>query len=187
SVVFGNSATGIPISQIGQWTFVAGPAGSGDSIGFNAIDSHQAFNNPRAIATVTAQAAANNPPVVTASNQTVAAGASIALSQLFSWSDPDPGDSVTGFAVQDRSSGGGHLFLNGVQQVDSVVFGNSATGIPISQIGQWTFVAGPAGSVDSIGFNAIDSHQAFNNPGAIATVTAQAAANNPPVVTASNQ
>src|SRR5262249_1414836 len=102
---------------------------------------------------------------------TVAAGTAISLSTLFSYSDPDAGDSVTGFAVQDRSTGGGHLFLNGVQQADNVVFGNTATGIPISQIGQWAFVAGPGGSVDSIGFSPIDSHQAFSN--ATATVTAQ--------------
>ena len=187
NTVFGNTLTGIPISQIGQWTFVAGPSGSVDSIGFNAIDSHNAFNNPGAIATVTAQST-NNPPVVTVTNKTVAAGTSIALSQLFAWSDPDSGDSVTGFAVQDKSSGGGHLFLNGVQQADNTVFGNTLTGIPISQISQWTFVAGPSGSVDSIGFNAIDSHNAFNNPGATATVTVPAApANNPPTVTVTNK
>src|SRR5256885_14530193 len=50
-------------------------------------------------------------------------------------------------------------------QADNVVFGNSTFGIPISQIGQWTFVAGPGGSVDQIGFNAIDSHGAFNKIG----------------------
>src|SRR2546428_157223 len=115
---------------------------------------------------------ANNAPTVTIHNQTVAPGTSIGLSTLFSFSDPDAGDSVVGFAVQDRSAGGGHLFLNGVQQADNTVFGNSTFGIPIGQIGQWTFVAGPGGSADDIGFNAIDSHAAFNNPGAVATVTA---------------
>ena len=101
---------------------------------------------------------ANTAPSATGHNQTVAAGTGISLSTLFTYFDPDAGDSVTGFAVQDRSAGGGHLFQNGVQQSDNVVFGNTATGIPISQIGQWSFVAGPGGSVDSIGFNAIDSH-----------------------------
>src|SRR5437588_750142 len=106
---------------------------------------------------------ANNPPIVTVTNKTVSAGSSIALSQLFSWSDPDAGDSVTGFSVQDRTAGGGHLFLNGVQQADNVVFGNSATGIPIGQIDQWTFHAGSSGVADQVGFNAIDSHNVFNS------------------------
>jgi hypothetical protein len=114
---------------------------------------------------------ANNAPTATGHNQTVAPGTGIALSTLFTFFDPDAGDSVTGFAVQDKSAGGGHLFLNGVQQADNFVFGNTATGIPINQLSQWTFVAGPAGSVDSIGFSPIDSHQAFSN--ATATVTAQ--------------
>jgi hypothetical protein len=132
--------------------------------------------------TVAAQTTSNNPPIVTVTNQTVAAGTVIQMRQIFLWFDPDAGDSVTGFSVQDRTAGGGHLFLNGVQQADNNVFGNTATGIPISQIGQWTFVAGPSSSVDTIGFNAIDSHNAFNSPSATATVTAQAATNQAPVI-----
>src|SRR5207253_490408 len=128
--------------QISQWTFVAGPGGSGGQIGFNAIDSHQAFNNPGAVATVTATAA-NNPPTVTVTNKTVTAGTSIALSQLFAWSDPDVGDSVTGFAVQDKFAGGGHLFLYGVQHSDNVLLSFPTRRSPDLQISQWTFVAGP--------------------------------------------
>src|SRR5207249_428817 len=53
----------------------------------------------------------NNSPTATGNSQTVTAGTSIALSSLFTYSDPDSGDSVTGFAVRDRSAGGGHLYL----------------------------------------------------------------------------
>ncbi len=84
-------------------------------------------------------AAPDNPPVVTVTNKTVAAGTVIPLSQLFSYSDPDAGDSVTAFAVRDRTLGGGYLTLNGAHQTDGAVFDE----IPISQIGQWAFVAGP--------------------------------------------
>src|SRR3954471_17580035 len=120
---------------------------------------------------------ANNKPTATGHSQTVAPGTSTPLSTLFSYSDPDAGDSVTGFAVQDQTSGGGFLTLNGVAQSANVVFGNTATGIPISQIGQWAFVAGSSGQVDTIGFSPIDSHQAFSN--ASTTVTAQSTNNSP--------
>ncbi len=184
NVVFGNTATGIPINQISQWTFVAGPAGSSDSVGFNAIDSHDAFNSPGAVATVTVPAAApDNPPVVTVTNKTVTAGTVIPLSQLFSYSDPDAGDSVTAFAVRDRTLGGGYLTLNGAHQTDGAVFDE----IPIGQIGQWAFVAGPSGASDTIGFNAYDSHGVFSTA-VTATVTVPAAApDNPPVVTITNK
>src|SRR5438309_2194192 len=101
----------------------------------------------------------NHNPTATGHSQTLAPGQSVSLSTLFTYSDPDSGDSVTGFAVEDHTSGGGYLTLNGVRQADNTVFGNTATGISISQIGQWAYVAGPNGSVDTIGFSPIDSHQ----------------------------
>src|SRR3954469_4157888 len=127
----------------------------------------------------------NNAPTATGHSQTVAPGTGTPLSTLFSYSDPDAGDSVTGFAVQDKTSGGGYLTLNGVAQSANVVYGNTATGIPISQISQWAFVAGASGQVDTIGFSPIDSHQAFSN--ATTTVTGQAASNNSPTATGHSQ
>ncbi len=77
---------------------------------------------------------------------------------------------MTAFAVRDRTLGGGYLTLNGAHQTDGAVFDE----IPISQIGQWAFVAGPSGASDTIGFNAYDGHGMYNIATA-ATVTAQSA------------
>ncbi len=72
---------------------------------------------------------------------------------------------------RDRTLGGGYLTLNGAHQTDGAVFDE----IPIGQIGQWAFVAGPSGASDTIGFNAYDSHGVFSTAVA-ATVTVPAAA-----------
>src|SRR5207248_1977441 len=176
NVVFGNTETGRRIRQSSQCSFAAGAAGAVDSIGFSPIDSHQAFSN--ATASVTSQST-NNPPTATAHNQNVARGTSIALTTPYTFSYPDAGDSVTGFAVQDKSAGGGHLYLNGVQQSDYVVFGPPAPGPPLFPYTTLFRSAGAAGAVDSIGFSPIDSHQAFSN--ATASDTSQST-NNPPLV-----
>ena len=139
----------IPISQIGQWAFVAGPAGSTSTIGFNAIDSRGAFN-PSAVSTVNVAAAAAHDPTASGTTVTKQAGQSTPLTSLFSYSDAD--NDIVAFAVKDRELGGGYLTKNGVQQTENALFDN----IPISQIGQWAFVAGPAGSTSTIGFNAIE-------------------------------
>ena len=77
---------------------------------------------------------ANSAPTATPHNQTVAPGTAVPLSTLFTYSDPNGIGDIVGFSVRDASAGGGHLFLNGVQQTDNVVFGNSTFGIPIGQI-----------------------------------------------------
>jgi Peptidase M10 serralysin C terminal len=112
---------------------------------------------------------APNTPVT--HDQTVASGTSVALSTLFTGlTDPDSGDSVTHVWVSDRSTGGGHLTLNGVVQNDNQAYGP----IPISQLSQWAFLAG---GTDTIAFQTVDSHGAFS-AGAFATVTASAPAPN---------
>ena len=125
--------------------------------------------------------ATNHQPTATGTDRTVAAGTSISLSQLFSYSDPDAGDSITAFALRDRSVGGGYLTLNGVAQAENTLFDN----IPISQIGQWAFVAGAGGSVDTIGFNAYDTHGAYNSS-VTASVTAQAHDTSPPTLSSAS-
>ena len=97
----------------------------------------------------------------------------IPLTTLFSYSDQDGSSDIVGFAVQDVANGGGYLTLNGVKQSDNVVYGDSTYGIPIGQIVQWSYVVGTSGSIDTVHFNAIDSHGAYNSPAASATVTAQ--------------
>ena len=170
-ILYGNSEFGIPISQIGQWAFVAGTAGTVDSIGFNVDDQYGQFN-PTVTATVSAQASQlPSKPTATANSQAVAAGTSIPLSTLFSYSAASA-DSIVGFDVEETSSGSGYLTLNGVKQSAGILYGNSEFGIPIGQIGQWAFVAGTAGTVDSIGFNVDDQYGQFN-PTVTATVSAQ--------------
>jgi hypothetical protein len=121
---------------------------------------------------------ASNP---TASGTTVTktAGQSTPLSSLFSYFDAD--NDIVSFAVKDREVGGGYLTKNGVQQAENSLFDNQ----PISQISQWAFVAGPAGSTSTIGFNAIDSRDAFN-PSVISTVSVAAAAAHDPTASASS-
>jgi Ca2+-binding RTX toxin-like protein len=157
----------IPIGQISQWAFVASTSGA-DSIGFNAYDSHGSFS-PSATAIVTTSPPPDNPPSASGHDQSVSVGTTIALSTLFSYSDPDAGDSVTMFAVKDRTTGAGYLTKNGVQQAENTLFDS----IPIGQISQWAFVADTSGATDSIGFNAYDSQGSFS-PSATAVVTTQA-------------
>ncbi|MEQ1669418.1 MAG: peptidoglycan DD-metalloendopeptidase family protein, partial [Hyphomicrobium sp.] len=153
----------IPIAQIGQWAFVAGPAGSTSTIGFNANDSMGGFN-PSAVSTVNVAAvAAPHDPTATGVTVSKAAGQSTPLSSLFAYSDLD--NDIVEFAVKDREVGGGYLTFNSTPQTANILIDH----IPISQIGQWAFVAGPAGSTSTIGFNAIDSRGAFN-PSAVSTV-----------------
>ncbi len=113
-------------------------------------------------------------PTATANNQTVTAGASIPLTTLFSYSAAS-GDSITGFDVEANTSNGGYLTLNGVRQQSGVLFPSGTGFLPISQIGQWAFVAGPGGVSDTVGFNASDPSLQFS-ASVHATVTGQATA-----------
>jgi VCBS repeat-containing protein len=145
----------IPIGEIGQWAFVAGPAGSTSTIGFNAIDSRGAFN-PSVTSTVSVAAAVPHDPTASGKSVTKVAGESTPLTSLFNYSDQD--NDIVRFAVKDRELGGGYLTKNGVKQTETALFDN----VLIGEIGQWAFVAGPAGSTSTIGFNAIDSRGKFN-------------------------
>src|ERR1035437_8625256 len=111
-------------------------------------------------------------PTAVAYNQTMAPGTVIPLSTLFTYSAAS-GDSIVGFDVEETTNNGGYLTLNGVRQSSGFLYGNSATGIPISQIGQWAFVTGSAGTTDTIGFNADDPSGQFSTT-VDATVTGQA-------------
>ena len=113
-------------------------------------------------ANVTPAAAAHD-PIASGGTYTKTAGQSTPLTSLFSFSDLD--NDIVAFAVKDRELAGGYLTKNGVQQTENFTFDNQ----PIGQISQWAFVAGPAGSTSTIGFNAIDS-RGVSNPSATSTV-----------------
>ena len=163
----------IPIGEIGQWAFVAGPAGSTSTIGFNAINSRGAFN-PSVTSTVSVPAAVPHDPTASGKSVTKAPGESTPLTSLFVYSDLD--NDIVRFAVKDRDLGGGYLTKNGVKQTETALFDN----IPIGEIGQWAFVAGPAGSTSTIGFNAIDFRGKFN-ASVTSTVTVPASNSAPTV------
>ncbi|WP_375205022.1 CARDB domain-containing protein [Hyphococcus sp.] len=107
-------------------------------------------------------------PTASGGTYTKSAGESTPLSALVSYFDAD-GDIVS-FAVKDREVGGGYLTLGGVPLPEDVLYDE----IPISEIGQWAFVAGPSGTTSTIGFNAIDSRGAYNLPSAEAIVNVPA-------------
>ena len=77
--------------------------------------------------------------------------------------------------MKDREFGGGYLTRDGIPQTETALFDN----IFISEISRWAFVAGPAGSTSTIGFNAIDLRGAFN-PSAVATVNVAASSAHDP-------
>ena len=112
-------------------------------------------------------------PTVVGNSETVVPGASIPLSQLFT-SFPASGDTIVGFDVKQETANGGYLTDNGAPESPGFLYGNTASGIPIADIGQWAFVAGPAGTSDTIGFNADQQDGSYNLPSAYATVTSQA-------------
>src|SRR5438270_1660931 len=135
---------------------------------------HAGAFNSTVTATVTSQAS-NQTPTASGHSQTgVTPGTAIAISTLFTYSDPDGLSDIVSFDLKDQTSGGGHLFHNGVQWTD----GQLTPDQPISTIGEWSFVAGPSGSSDTIGFNVTDHAGAFNST-VTATVTSQASNQTP--------
>src|SRR2546423_12686126 len=90
----------------------------------------------------------NRTPTASGHNQTgIAPGTAIAITTLFTYSDLDGLSDIVSFDVKDQTTGGGHLFHNGVQWTD----GQLTPDQPISTIGEWTFVVGPSGSTAKIG------------------------------------
>ena len=90
----------------------------------------------------------------------------IALSSLFEF-DNNSGMSAVGFAVQDRTPGGGRLLRNGEEMAEEVVFLNQ----PFDELGRWTFqgaseedlAQAPGGRFeDEIGFTLIVENGNFS-------------------------
>jgi hypothetical protein len=115
-----------------------------------------------------------------AHDQTTALGTTIPLTTLFTYS-ANSGDSIVGFDVEDETSGGGYLTNNGTIEQSGVLYGNTATGIPISLIAQWAFVTGSAGVTGTIGFN-VDDASGDNSSSAYTLVTGQQPTNWPAAV-----
>jgi len=115
-----------------------------------------------------------SPPTASGYSETVAPGTSIPLSQLFSYS-PGAGSWVVGFDFEQTTSDGGYITdPNGNRLQPYTIYGNTTYGIPISELSEYHFVAGPAGTSDTIAFNVDDADTQYNSPAATATVGVQA-------------
>jgi hypothetical protein len=95
--------------------------------------------------------AAYQPPVVTAPNVTVASGATIAASSLFSVTDPE-GNAITQYGLLDNTPGAGHFVVNGVVEPEGQIFY-----LTPAQLAETTFVAGSGAATSySMFVNAYD-------------------------------
>lgn len=93
---------------------------------------------------------ANRTPTASGHDQSAAPGTVIALDVLFHLLGSGWAVGHRGVRRKGPQGGGGYLTLNGSRQPDDVLFGDSSFGLPIGQIGQWDYVVGPAGSIDTV-------------------------------------
>jgi murein DD-endopeptidase MepM/ murein hydrolase activator NlpD len=159
----------ISAGEIGQWSYVAGEAGTTSTVALQAIDRAGA-SHTSATSTLTVLAPPNQAPTATGSNRTVAASSSVALSSLFTWSDPNGPNDIVSFQVRDRDLGGGYLTRSGVKQADTTLYQ-----IPAGEIGLWSYVAGGASSTSTVALQAVDK-AGLTHTSATATLTVAAAA-----------
>ena len=169
-------------AQLAETTFVAGPGGtSGTSydLWVGAYDG-TAWTSPN-WTEFHVNVAAYQPPVVTASNVTVASGATIAASSLFTASDPE-GQPITYYGLYDNTPGAGYFDVNGVAEPAL-----KALYLTPAQLAETTFVAGPGGTSGTsydLWVGAYDG-TAWTSPN-WTEFHVNVAAYQPPVVTASN-
>jgi len=90
-------------------------------------------------------------PIATSKSKTLRPGEGIQLSELFSYFDPDPGDFVSTFAVQDVTVGGGYFFWG-----SRLPEGKLSDTFSISSIDNVTFVASTTLGTETIRFIAYD-------------------------------
>jgi len=119
----------------------------------------------------------NRAPVVTASSQNQAVGATVVLSSLFSVTDAD-GDAITKYQLEDLSSdpASGYITINGAPQAAGTVIEITA-----AQLAQTAFVVGRV--PDTLNIRAFDG-QDWSNSWATTTVTPPG--NHLPLVITSN-
>ncbi len=126
-------------AQLAETEFVAGSGGASGAnyqLHVGAYDG-TAWNTPWTEFQVNVAA---SPPVVTAANESVASGATIAASSMFSVSDP-AGQPIELYALYDSSPGAGHFEVNGVAEPAYQVFY-----LTPAQLAETEFVAGSGGA-----------------------------------------
>ncbi|WP_185961350.1 M10 family metallopeptidase C-terminal domain-containing protein [Telmatospirillum sp. J64-1] len=119
---------------------------------------------------------ANRAPVVSASDQTVKAGASLKLGGIVSAHDAD-GDMITHWSFWDATSGNGHIAVNGIRQAEK-----TAITVPSSALDTVAYIAGTGGSADSLWARAWDGTEWS----AWTSFKVSAQKNTPPTVTATD-
>ncbi|TAF53483.1 MAG: hypothetical protein EAZ60_20090 [Oscillatoriales cyanobacterium] len=164
-----SSAFSVTPEQLSTVRFVGGSVSGTDSVTIYASDG-QTWGSQA----VTMTTKANQAPVVTATNQTVNAGASIVPN--FSVTDAD-GDRISLYYFLDSntSSTSGYFTLNGVQQ-------SSAFSVTPEQLSTVRFVGGSVAGTDSVTIYAYDG-QTWGSQ----AVTMTTKANQIPFVTVSDQ
>ncbi len=96
-------------------------------------------------------AAANNAPVVTTHDVSVAANGSIAASSMFVAHDQEGDKTITEYAFWDGGSAGGHFSVNGVTQASG-----QWTVVNASDLGTVSYVGGAAGDAEKLFVAAYD-------------------------------
>ena len=107
----------------------------------------------------------NQSPVVTGSNHTYNTGQQIAVSSLFSASDPD--GSVATYSFYDSTAGAGYFTLDGAHISGTSI---SVSAANLSRVGYFT---GPNGGTNDIACDVLDNLGAISNTKTI-TITVQA-------------
>jgi hypothetical protein len=141
----------ITAGQFAQTSFVAGAVN--DSLQIRAFDGiswsagDDASWSPFAVSVP-----AYTLPAVTTADTTAGHGQSLALSSLFSVSDPD-GDTITKYQLWDSTAdpSSGHFVVNGTPQPERAVIDITA-----AQLAQTTFLVGTAG--DNLQIRAFDGY-----------------------------
>ena len=163
-------------AQLAQATFVAGAAGTSDSIYVQAFDgvAYSGWN-----ASVNVAVPANHAPIVNmpaGANVTATAAQTLQVSSLFSGSDAD-GDALTYYLYDSNSAANsGHFVVNGVTVPAQAIYALSA-----AQFAQATFVAGAAGIADDILVQAFDG-KAYSGWNSSVHVAAAASVNHAPTI-----
>ncbi|MHC2467869.1 hypothetical protein [Bradyrhizobium embrapense] len=170
-----NTEIDVSAANLSQVSYVFGPGGSTPDTLYVRANDGLAWG---AWTGFTAGPGSDQAPIVTASNVTAIHGQTSALaSNLFSASDPDPGDTISMYAFWD-TGGSGHWVVNGVAQA-----ANTEIDVAAANLSQVSYVFGPGGSTpDTLYVRANDGSKWSTWTGFTATPGPDQA----PIVTASN-
>jgi hypothetical protein len=134
-------------AQFASLTYVGGTTAATDTV------SIQAFDGTRWSATATASITIEPPPTITAANQTIATGQTIAGSSLLGTYSDGAGYAVTQYAIYDSGTDGAHLVLNGV-----TLNAGQWYYLTPAQIAALSYVGGASAGTDTISIRAFDGH-----------------------------